>query len=164
MRTLENKDLDKEDILIRNYQVSDYRATLDILKELNVVYNIGLNEEKWKKTSGLRHFKPNLKRITLVAEEKSTGEILCMGVIEASKDTLGQYIGYLKNWATRWEYIGKNIGNILAEKAIQILRSWGCISIRISLGYNASDKLIDVFKNAGFNPIMIVLEKGFNKD
>ena len=159
-----SQELEKNDILIRNYRLSDYPATLEILKELNVVYDIGLKEDQWKKTSGLRQFRPNLKCVTLVAEEKHTGEILCMGVIEASRDIMGQYVGFLKNWATKWEYIGKNVGKILAERAIEILRSWGCKTIRISLGSSASEKFINIFQPAGFKPVMIVLEKRFDKE
>jgi GNAT superfamily N-acetyltransferase len=110
----------------------------------------------------LRQFKPNLKRITLIAEHKSTGDVVGMGMIEAVKNTLGQYIGYLDNWATREEFIGKQVGKILAERAIQILRSWGCESIRINVGYGIPEKLLKVFGDTGFKPILIVLEKKFD--
>ncbi|MFX1476820.1 MAG: GNAT family N-acetyltransferase [Promethearchaeota archaeon] len=149
-----------EDIIIRNYRTSDYQATLEILKELNELFDIGFNENQWRESSGLRQFKPNLKRITLIAELK-TGEVVSMGVIEAQKNTLGQYIGYLDNWATKEEFIGKGIGKLLADRAIQILQSWGCDSIRINLAYKTDKKLLDVFSKAGFHPILTVLEKRF---
>ncbi|MFX1490327.1 MAG: GNAT family N-acetyltransferase [Promethearchaeota archaeon] len=149
-----------EDIIIRNYRTSDYQATLEILKELNELFDIGFNENHWRESSGLRQFKPNLKRITLIAELKS-GEVVSMGVIEAQKNTLGQYIGYLDNWATKEEFIGKGIGKLLADRAIQILQSWGCDSIRINLAYKTDKKLLDVFSKAGFHPILTVLEKRF---
>ncbi|MFO7795232.1 MAG: GNAT family N-acetyltransferase [Promethearchaeia archaeon] len=151
--------LEEEEIIIRNYRTSDYEATLEILQQLHDKYDIGLEEDKWKKSSGLRQFKPNLKRITLIAELKETGEVVGMGMVEAVKNTLGQYIGYLDNWAVKKDYIGKQVGKILAERAVQILSSWGCDSIRINIGYGASDKLIKVFQAAGFNPILTVLEK-----
>ena len=150
---------DKDDIIIRNYRTSDYNATLEILKELQDQYDIGLNEGKWRETSGLRQFKPNLKRITLIAELKSSGEVVSMGMLEAVKNTLGQYIGYLNHWATKKGFIGKGVGKILADKAIQILKSWGCESIRINMAYKGDPKLIDIFGKAGFDPIIIVLEK-----
>ena len=87
-----------------------------------------------------------------------------MGMIEASKNTLGQYIGYLENWAIKKKFIGKQIGKILADKAIQILRSWGCKSIRINLGYGVPEKLLKVFGRTGFIPIMIVLEKRYEEE
>jgi len=149
-----------EDIIIRNYRTSDYQATLEILKELNELFDIGFNENQWRESSGLRQFKPNLKRITLIAELKS-GLVVSMGVIEAQKNTLGQYIGYLDNWATKEGYIGKGVGKLLADRAIQILQSWGCDSIRINLAYNTDKKLLDVFSKAGFHPILTVLEKRF---
>ncbi len=152
------------DVEIRNYRTSDYQATLDILRELQLKYDIGLNEEKWRESSGLRQFKPNLKRITLIAEVKSTGEVVGMGMIEALKNTLGQYVGYLDNWATKEEFIGKQIGKLLADSAIQILRSWGCESIRINLAYKVPEKLLNVFEQAGFKPIFIILEKKFSKE
>ncbi|MFX0187549.1 MAG: GNAT family N-acetyltransferase [Candidatus Hodarchaeota archaeon] len=158
-----NKVFKEDEIIIRNYRTSDYHATLEILKQLHEIYDIGLKEKQWKKSSGLRQFKPNLKRITLIAELKSTGDVVCMGVIEALRNPLGQYIGYLNNWATKKEFIGKGIGKILADKAISILRSWGCESIRINLGYGISEKLIKVFERTRFKPIMIVLEKRFDK-
>ncbi len=151
--------IEESEIVIRNYRTSDYQATLEILKQLNHKYNIGLSEEKWRQSSGLRQFKPNLKRITLIAEYKSTGAVLGMGMLEAVKNNLGQYIGYLDNWATKKEYIGKKVGQILAQKAISILKSWGCESIRIKLGYNADKKLLKIFGKIGFNPILVVLEK-----
>ncbi|MBD3195843.1 MAG: GNAT family N-acetyltransferase [Candidatus Lokiarchaeota archaeon] len=151
--------ISEESIIIRNYRTSDYEATLEILQQLHDKYDIGLNEDRWKKSSGLRQFKPNLKRITLIAELKETGEVIGMGMIEAVKNTLGNYIGYLDNWAVKQKFIGLQVGNILAERAVQILRSWGCDSIRINIGYNAPEKLIDVFSGAGFKPILIVLEK-----
>jgi len=154
----------EEDIIIRNYRTSDYDATLEILRELDTAYNIGLNEEQWRKSSGLRQFKPNLKRITLVAELKDSGEVVGMGMIEAVKNNLGQYVGYLDNWATKKTYIGKQVGKILADRAIQILKSWGCESIRINLGYEAPEKLINVFGKTGFHPILIVLEKRLDKE
>ncbi|MGQ4875965.1 MAG: GNAT family N-acetyltransferase, partial [Promethearchaeia archaeon] len=158
-----NNEIKPEDIIIRNYRTSDYEATLEILKQLNEKYDIGLNEEKWRQESGLRQFKPNLKRITLIAEDKKTGEVMGMGMIEAVKNNLGRYIGYLDNWATREKYIGKNVGKILAERAIQILRSWGCDTIRINLAYGVSKKLLEVFeKNFNFKPILIVLEQKTN--
>ncbi len=156
--------IDLENIIIRNYRTSDYLSTLEILRELHNQYNIGLNESKWRESSGLRQFKPNLKRITLIAEYKTTGEVMGMGMLEAVKNTLGQYIGYLDNWATKKSFIGKQVGKILADKAIQILKSWGCDSIRINLGYGTSDKLIKVFGKTGFHPILVVLEKRFNED
>lgn len=160
-----SKDIiDEADIIIRNYRTSDYEATLEILKELQDQFNIGLNEEKWRETSGLRQFKPNLKRITLIAELKSSGEVVSMGMLEAVKNNLGQYIGYLNNWATKKEYIGKGVGKILADKAEQILKSWGCESVRINMAYKGERKLIEVFGKAGFDPIIIVLEKKFNTD
>lgn len=155
------KGLEEDYILIRSYNSSDYPATLEILKELHDSFDIGLKEGQWIPSSGLRQFKPNLKRETLIAELKSTKEVVGMGVIEASKNHLGQYTGYLNNWAIKKEFIGKGMGRFLEDKAIQILKSWGCESIRINLGYNVPEKLIDVFGLSGFKPIMIVLEKRF---
>ncbi len=149
-----------EDIIIRNYRTSDYQATLEILKELNKLFDIGFNENQWRESSGLRQFKPNRKRITLIAELKS-GKVVSMGVIEAQKNTLGQYIGYLDNWAIKKGYIGRGVGKLLADRAIQILQSWGCDSIRINLAYKTDEKLLDVFSKAGFHPIITVLEKRF---
>ncbi|MFX0043655.1 MAG: GNAT family N-acetyltransferase [Candidatus Hodarchaeota archaeon] len=153
--------IEEEEIIIRNYRTSDYQATLTILRELSEKFNIGMKEEKWRESSGLRQFKPNLKRITLVAEIKSTGKVVSMGIIEAVKNTLGQYVGYLDNWATKKEYIGKHVGKLLADKAIQILKSWGCESVRINLAYGSSQKLLDIFGKVGFKPIITVLEKRF---
>jgi ribosomal protein S18 acetylase RimI-like enzyme len=153
--------IEEDEIIIRNYRTSDYEATLEILRELSDKYNIGLKEDQWRESSGLRQFKPNLKRITLVAELKTTGKIVSMGMIEAVKNTLGQYIGYLDNWATKKEYIGRHVGKLLADKAIQILQSWGCESVRINLAYTTSEKLLDVFAKTGFKPIITVLEKKF---
>ncbi|TXT65964.1 MAG: hypothetical protein BAJALOKI1v1_350007 [Promethearchaeota archaeon] len=152
-------EVEEDDIIIRNYRTSDYEATLEILQHLQNEYNIGLDEDKWKKSSGLRQFKPNLKRITLIAELKETGEVIGMGMLEAVKNTLGRYIGYLDNWAVKQEYIGKQVGKILADRAVQILSSWGCESIRINIGYGAQDKLIKIFSKAGFEPVLIVLER-----
>ncbi|MFX1388722.1 MAG: GNAT family N-acetyltransferase [Promethearchaeota archaeon] len=153
--------IQEEDIIIRNYRTSDYEATLEILKELNEMFDIGFNEDQWRESSGLRQFKPNLKRITLIAELKSTGQVVSMGMIEAVKNTLGRYIGYLDNWATKKEYIGKGVGKLLADKAIQILESWGTDSIRINLAYTTDKKLLGVFAKTGFHPIITVLEKRF---
>lgn len=151
----------EDDIIIRNYRTSDYLATLEILRELQDQYNIGLNEQKWKESSGLRQFKPNLKRITLIAELKSTGEVVSMGMLEAVKNNLGQYIGYLNNWATKKEFIGKGVGKILADRAIQILKSWGCESVRINMAYTSDERLLNIFGKVGFKPIITVLEKRF---
>ncbi len=159
MQEDDEKDVDRFEIIIRNYRTSDYQATLEILRQLQASYDIGLNEQRWKESSGLRQFKPNLKRITLIAEYKPNGEVVGMGMLEAVKNNLGQYIGYLDNWATKKEYIGKSVGEILAKRAIYILKSWGCESVRINIGYNADKKLIDVIGKVGFNPILIVLEK-----
>jgi predicted N-acetyltransferase YhbS len=156
--------ISEEEIIIRNYRTSDYEETLEILQQLNNQYDIGLNEEKWRKSSGLRQFKPNLKRLTLIAELKDTGEVVAMGMLEAVKNNLGQYIGYLDNWATKKEYIGKHVGKILAERAIKILDSWGCDGVRINLGYNVDKKLIDVMGKLGFKPILITLEKKLSQD
>ncbi|MFW9873463.1 MAG: GNAT family N-acetyltransferase [Candidatus Thorarchaeota archaeon] len=153
--------LKEEDIIIRNYRTSDYQATLEILQKLNKLYDIGFDEKQWRESSGLRQFKPNLKRITLIAELKSSGEVVSMGVIEAQKNTIGQYVGLLGNWATKDEFIGKGVGKLLADRAIQILQSWGCDSIRIDLPYKTDKKLLDVFAKTGFYPILIVLEKRF---
>ncbi|TET59579.1 MAG: GNAT family N-acetyltransferase [Promethearchaeota archaeon] len=157
-----SKDEIQEDgIIIRNYRTSDYQATLEILKELNEMFDIGFNEKQWRESSGLRQFKPNLKRITLIAELKSTGQVVSMGMIEAVKNTLGRYIGYLDNWATKKEFIGKGVGKLLADRAIQILESWGTDSIRINLAYTTDQKLLGVFAKTGFQPIITVLEKRF---
>ncbi len=154
-----NVNREKYEIVIRNYKQSDYQSTLDILRELHDLYDIGLRKQNWKPTSGLRQFKPNLKRETLVVELKSTHQVIGMGMIEASRNLFGQYTGFLENWVIKKEYIGKNIGKNLADRAIQILKSWGCKSIRINLGYTVPEKLLEVFKPMGFNPILIVLEK-----
>ena len=156
--------LKEEDIIIRNYRTSDYRATLKILKELQSKYNIGFIESKWRETSGLRQFKPNLKRITLIAELKTTGQVVSMGMLEAVKSNLGQYIGYLNNWATEKEFIGKGVGKILANRATQILKSWGCDAVRINMAYIGDKKLLDIFGKVGFKPIITVLEKKFETD
>ncbi|MFX1305703.1 MAG: GNAT family N-acetyltransferase [Promethearchaeota archaeon] len=158
---MSDEEHQEENIIIRNYRTSDYQATLEILKELNEMFDIGFNENQWRESSGLRQFKPNLKRITLIAELKPTGEVVSMGMIEAVKNTLGQYIGYLDNWATKKEFIGKGVGKLLADKAIQILESWGTDSIRINLAYTTDKKLLDLFAKAGFQPIITVLEKRF---
>jgi hypothetical protein len=158
---MSNNEIKEEDIIIRNYRTSDYQATLEILHELNKNYDIGFNEKQWRESSGLRQFKPNLKRITLIAELKSTGQVVSMGMIEAVKNTLGRYLGYLDNWATKSEFIGKGVGKLLADRATQILESWGCDSIRINLPYKTTQKLLDVFGKAGFQPIITVLEKRF---
>jgi len=159
---MSDNPLTKDDIIIRNYRTSDYQATLEILQELQDQFDIGLDEKKWKESSGLRQFKPNLKRITLIAEVKSTGQVVSMGMLEAVKNNIGQYIGYLNNWATKKEFIGKGVGKFLADKAIQILKSWGCESVRINMAYEGEKKLINVFGKLGFNPIIIVLEKKFD--
>ncbi len=158
---MSDEEHQKENIIIRNYRTSDYQATLEILKELNEMFDIGFNENQWRESSGLRQFKPNLKRITLIAELKPTGEVVSMGMIEAVKNTIGQYIGYLDNWATKKEFIGKGVGKLLADKAIQILESWGTDSIRINLAYTTDKKLLDLFAKTGFQPIITVLEKRF---
>ncbi|TXT60739.1 MAG: hypothetical protein BAJALOKI2v1_80031 [Promethearchaeota archaeon] len=160
----QDNKISEEEIIIRNYRTSDYEETLEILQQLHDQYDIGLNEEKWRKSSGLRQFKPNLKRLTLIAELKDTGEVVAMGMLEAVKNNLGQYIGYLDNWATKKEYIGKHIGKILAERAVKILKSWGCDAIRINMGYNVDKKLIDVVGKLGFKPILITLEKKMSQD
>ena len=131
--SMSKNEIKEKDIIIRNYRTSDYQATLEILHELNEMFDIGFNETQWRESSGLRQFKPNLKRITLIAELKSTGQVVSMGMIEAVKNTLGRYIGYLDNWATKKEFIGKGVGKLLADRAIQILESWGTDSIRINL-------------------------------
>lgn len=156
-----DKEIKEEDIIIRNYRTSDYQATLKILKELNEMFDIGFNESQWRESSGLRQFKPNLKRITLIAELKSNSEVVSMGMIEATKNTIGRYIGRLDNWATKKGFIGKGIGKILADRATQILQSWGCDAVRINMAYETDKKLLDVFGRAGFQPIIIVLEKRF---
>jgi hypothetical protein len=161
---MESNEFDESEIIIRNYRTSDYEATLEILKQLHESFDIGLKEDQWRKSSGLRQFKPNLKRITLIAEVKATGEVVAMGVLEALKNTLGQYIGYLDNWATKKTYIGKHVGRVLADRAITMLKSWGCETIRINLSYKVPQKLIDVFGAAGFNPTLIVLEKRFEEE
>ena len=158
---MSKNEIQEEDIIIRNYRTSDYEATLEILKELNEMFDIGFTESHWRESSGLRQFKPNLKRITLIAELKSTGQVVSMGMIEAVKNTLGRYIGYLDNWATKKEVIGKGVGKLLADRAIQILESWGTDSIRINLAYTTDKKLLDVFGKVGFQPIITVLEKRF---
>lgn len=158
---MSNDEMKEEDIIIRNYRTSDYQATLVILQELNEMFDIGFNEKQWRESSGLRQFKPNLKRITLIAEIKSTGQVVSLGMIEAVKNTLGRYIGYLDNWATKKEFIGKGVGKLLADRATQILESWGCDSIRINLAYKTTAKLLEVFGEAGFHPIITVLEKRF---
>jgi len=155
------KEFEEDNIIIRNYNTSDYPATLEILKQLHDIYDIGLKEGQWIPSSGLRQFKPNLKRETLITELKSTKEVVGMGVIEASKNHIGQYTGYLNNWAIKKEFVGKGIGRFLTDKAKQILKSWGCNSIRVNLGYNVPERLINVFELAGFQPIMLVLEKRF---
>ena len=162
---MSNNFVKEDQIIIRNYRTSDYEATLEILKQLDNKFDIGLKEKQWKKSSGLRQFKPNLKRITLIAELKSNGEVVSMGMLEAVKNNLGQYIGYLDNWTTKKDYVGKGVGKILADRAIQILKSWGCTSVRINMSYNVSKKLIDVIcKGQDFKPILIVLEKRFNEN
>lgn len=159
-----DEKLKEEDIIVRNYRTADYQATLKILKELQQKYNIGFVESKWRETSGLRQFKPNLKRITLIAELKTTSQVVSMGMLEAVKSNLGQYIGYLNNWATEKEFIGKGVGKILADRAIQILKSWGCEAVRINMAYIGDQKLIDIFGKVGFKPIITVLEKNFEND
>ncbi len=161
VRFMINKDSIEEEIIIRNYRTSDYQSTLEILSELNELFDIGLDEKQWRESSGLRQFKPNLKRITLIAEMKSTGQVVSMGMIEAVKNSLGRYIGYLNHWATKKEFIGKHIGKLLADRAIQILESWGCDSVRINLAFGSDKKLIEVFGRTGFHPILMVLEKRF---
>ncbi len=158
---MSEKEISNEDIIIRNYRTSDYHATLEILKELNELLDIGFNEKQWREASGLRQFKPNLKRITLIAELKTNGEVVSMGMIEAVKNTLGRYIGYLNHWATKKEYIGKHVGKLVADRAIQILQSWGCDSVRINLAYKTDEKLLEIFGRTGFKPIITVLEKRF---
>lgn len=161
---MSKEEIDKEEIIIRNYRTSDYEATLEILRELDQTFNIGFKEDQWKQSSGLRQFKPNLKRITLIAELKSTGEVVGMGMIEALKNTLGQYIGYLNNWATKKEYIGLQVGKILAKRATKILRSWGCESVRIIVAWGFPEKLLKIFGQTGFKPIQIVLENKFENE
>lgn len=160
---IENNEFNENRVLIRRYRTSDYEATAEILNHLNELYHIGLKKKQWNKSSGLRQFKPNLKRETLVAELKSTGEVICMGVIEATKNNLSQYVGYLNTWATKKEFVGMKVGKILADQAVQILRSWGCELIRIELGYGVPEKMIKVFGSTGFKPVMIILEKKFEK-
>lgn len=158
---MSKKQIKEEDIIIRNYRTSDYQATLEILKNLNKLIDIGFDERQWRESSGLRQFKPNLKRITLIAELKSTGEVVSMGMIEAVKNIIGRYIGRLDNWGVKKEFIGRGVGKILANRSIQILESWGCDSIRINLVYGADEKLLEVFGKLGFKPIITVLEKRF---
>lgn len=158
---MSKKQIKEEDIIIRNYRTSDYQATLEILKNLNKLIDIGFDERQWRESSGLRQFKPNLKRITLIAELKSTGEVVSMGMIEAVKNIIGRYIGRLDNWGVKKEFIGRGVGKILANRSIQILESWGCDSIRINLVYGADKKLLEVFGKLGFQPIITVLEKRF---
>ena len=92
---MSSEEIKEKDIIIRNYRTSDYQATLEILKDLNELLDIGFEEKQWRESSGLRQFKPNLKRITLIAELKLDGAVVSMGVIEAVKTTIGRYVGRL---------------------------------------------------------------------
>ena len=69
------EEFEEDQIIIRNYRKSDYQDTVEILKQLHDIYDIGLKEEQWSPTSGLRQFKPNLKRETLIVELKLTKEV-----------------------------------------------------------------------------------------
>jgi len=83
--SMSKNEIKEKDIIIRNYRTSDYQATLEILHELNEMFDIGFNETQWRESSGLRQFKPNLKRITLIAELKSTGQVVSMGMIDSEE-------------------------------------------------------------------------------
>ena len=98
----------------------------------------------------------------MIAELKSTGQVVSMGMLEAVKNNLGQYLGYLNSWSTKKEFIGKGVGKILADRAIQILKSWGCEAVRINMAYKGVKRLIEIFGKIGFEPIIIVLEKKFD--
>ena len=83
-------------------------------------------------------------------------------MLEASKISSGQLIGFLDTIFARKEYIGKRVGKIIVEKGIKTLNSWGCDSIRINVRYGGPEKLLNLFKLRGFSPKFIVLEKNSN--
>ena len=53
---MSNDEITEKDIIIRNYRTSDYQATLEILRELNDLLDIGFDEKQWRESSGLRQF------------------------------------------------------------------------------------------------------------
>ncbi|MHA2400647.1 MAG: hypothetical protein ACXADU_17380 [Promethearchaeota archaeon] len=49
---MSDDEITDKDIIIRNYRTSDYQATLEILKELNELLDIGFDEKQWRESSG----------------------------------------------------------------------------------------------------------------
>jgi len=148
-------------VKIRNYQKSDYEATLRILGELSEDYRFNFREETWKEESGLRLFSPGYKRMTLVAEIE--GEIVGMGFIEVRTEPTGEVMGYLSNWGVVKEYHRRGIGEQLLNKAVTILEQFHVDAVRLNFGYNVSRKFLDRVTQGGFIPIIITCERALGE-
>src|SRR4030043_138152 len=118
-------------VIIRNYQKSDYEATIQIFKELASEYKFNFEEDKWKVESGLRLFSPGYKRLTLIAEIAS--QVVGMGFAEIKKEPTGELIGYLSNWGVLKKYHHRGIGEEILKRAVAILESLNVDVIRLNL-------------------------------
>ncbi|HMF31614.1 MAG TPA: GNAT family N-acetyltransferase, partial [Candidatus Lokiarchaeia archaeon] len=144
-------------VIIRNYQKSDYPATVRLFKELSEDYNFNFQEEKWKEESGLRLFSPGYKRMTLIAE--IDGEVVGMGFIEVRAEPTGELMGYLSSWGVAKEYHRRGIGEKLLGKAVTILSGLNVDAIRLNFSYDVSRNLLERVSWAGFKPNSILCEK-----
>ena len=57
LNLMSNKEFNEDEIIIRNYRTSDHHATLEILKQLHDIHDIGLKKKQWRQSSCLRQFK-----------------------------------------------------------------------------------------------------------
>ena len=171
LRWKNNEELESEELLnlvweqVIDYTIADsneIRLAQRFYPELRVAFDIS-EPQKLAWAFPYHEDKSLYKEAEkFFAELKKTGQVVSMGMLEAVKSNLGQYIGYLNNWATEKKFIGKGVGKILADRAIQILKSWGCEAVRINMAYLGEKKLIDIFAKVGFKPIITVLEKKFD--
>ncbi|MHA1368657.1 MAG: GNAT family N-acetyltransferase [Promethearchaeota archaeon] len=157
-----NEDI-KNKIKIRNYRKSDYKDTLELMKEMSEIFSFYFDVHKWDESAGLRLFQPGYSRTTLVAELEGVG-IVAMGFIEMHKSPDGLNIGYLSNWGVRKKFRGHGIGRLLEEKAINILEKMGADLIRIKIALKPDPtKILKLVEKVGFEPKYITVEKKINK-
>jgi ribosomal protein S18 acetylase RimI-like enzyme len=146
---------EKEDVVVRHAELEDLPTIRTLMIQLYEYYGIPFNEKRFEWGIKRRLTDRLQKEGILIAEVKD--KVVGLIVAEILINPIGASEGHITAIVTDKDVRNLGIGKKLVDESIQHLEEMGAEIIRLDLE-EAFVKMLDYFKNIGFNSAYRVLE------
>ncbi|HUX99972.1 MAG TPA: GNAT family N-acetyltransferase [Candidatus Deferrimicrobium sp.] len=145
------------EINVRTAEIDDLATIRTLMIQLYEYYGIPFNEKRFEWGIKRRLTDRLQKEGILVAEDSAKQKVVGMIVAEILINPIGNSEGHITAIVTAKDCRDKGVGKALVDSAINHLEQMGAEIIRLDLE-ESFIKMLDYFKNIGFESVYRVLE------